>query len=167
MFLCVLIFCPALLSGLSLVIVSLKASCWKFIFRESACVLSHVWLFWKPMDCSPPGSSVHGIFQARILEQFATSFFRGSSRPRDWTHVYHISCTARWILYHWATWEVRQLSWVQLKKESERGSEDIRWNMVIVVLARVSEENGALLKIMLMQFTFEHLLLSACSQAWP
>ena len=33
--------------------------------------LSHVWLFCDPMDCSPPGSSVHGISQARILEWFA------------------------------------------------------------------------------------------------
>ena len=32
-----------------------------------------------PMDCSPPGSSVHGIFQARILEWVAISFSRGSS----------------------------------------------------------------------------------------
>ena len=39
------------------------------------------------MDCSPPGSSVHGIFQARILEWVAISFSRGSSRPRDWTPV--------------------------------------------------------------------------------
>ena len=36
-----------------------------------------------PMDCGPPGSSVHGIFQARILEWGATSYSRGSSRPRD------------------------------------------------------------------------------------
>ena len=38
-----------------------------------------------PMDCSPPGYSVHGIFQARILEWVAISFSRGSSRPRDQT----------------------------------------------------------------------------------
>ena len=56
----------------------------------------------NPMDCSPPCSSVHVIFQARILEWVAISFSRGSSRPRDWTHV---SCTGRRILYHWATWE--------------------------------------------------------------
>ena len=37
------------------------------------------------MDCSPPGSSIHGIFQARILEWVAISFPRGSSSPRDWT----------------------------------------------------------------------------------
>ena len=36
-----------------------------------------------PMDCSPPGSSVHGILQGRILEWGAISFSKGSSRPRD------------------------------------------------------------------------------------
>ena len=44
-----------------------------------------------PMDCSPPGSSVHGIFQARILEWVAISSSRGSFWPRDWTCV---SCIA-------------------------------------------------------------------------
>ena len=38
-----------------------------------------------PMDCSLPGSSVHGIFQARVLEWVAISFSRGSSQPRDQT----------------------------------------------------------------------------------
>ena len=45
----------------------------------------------NPMDCSPPGSSVHEIFQARILEWVAISFSRESSQPRDQTWV---SCTA-------------------------------------------------------------------------
>ena len=49
------------------------------------------------MDCSPPGSSVHGIFQARVLEWVAIPFSRGSSQPRDQTHV---SCTADGILSH-------------------------------------------------------------------
>ena len=58
-----------------------------------------------PMDCSPPGSAVHGILQAKILEWVAISFSRGgSSQPRNWTHV---SCTS-WIgwsvLYHWRHW---------------------------------------------------------------
>ena len=43
-----------------------------------------------PMDCSLPGSSVHGIFQAIVLEWIAISFSRGSSRPRDQTQVSHI-----------------------------------------------------------------------------
>ena len=54
------------------------------------------------MDCSPPGSFVYGIFQARILEGVAISFSRGSSWPRDWICV---SCICRWILHCWATWE--------------------------------------------------------------
>ena len=41
----------------------------------------------RPVDCSPPGSSVHEILQARILDWVAISFSRGSSRPRDWTQV--------------------------------------------------------------------------------
>ena len=53
----------------------------------------------NPLNCSLPGSSVHGMFQARILER--VSFSRGSSPPRDWTQA---SCIGRWILYHWATW---------------------------------------------------------------
>ena len=40
---------------------------------------------YDPMDCNPPDSSAHGIFQARILEWAATSCSRGSSRPRDQT----------------------------------------------------------------------------------
>ena len=57
------------------------------------------------MDGSLPGSSVHGILQARILEEGAISSSRGSFQPRDGTHVSYISCIGRWILYHHATWE--------------------------------------------------------------
>ena len=47
-----------------------------------------------PLGCSPPGSSVHGIFQARTLEWVAISFSRGSSWPRNWTCVsYMIQAT--------------------------------------------------------------------------
>ena len=56
-----------------------------------------------PMDGSPPGSFVHGTLQARILEWVAIFYSRGSSLPRDRTHVSCISCIARWILYQWAT----------------------------------------------------------------
>ena len=42
-----------------------------------------------PMDCRPPGSSVNGILQARILEWVAIPFSRGSSQPRDQTQVSH------------------------------------------------------------------------------
>ena len=56
-----------------------------------------------PMDCSPPSSTVHGMFQARILEWVVTSFSRGPSQSRDQTQVSCISCTGRQILYHCAT----------------------------------------------------------------
>ena len=45
----------------------------------------------RPIDCSPPSSSIHGIFQTRVLEWVAISFSGGSSRPRDQTQVYHIA----------------------------------------------------------------------------
>ena len=54
----------------------------------------------SPMDSDLPGSSDHGISQARILEWVAISFSRVSSQPRDRTSVSYISCTGRWILYH-------------------------------------------------------------------
>ena len=57
------------------------------------------------MDCSLPGSSVHEIFQARILEWVAISYSRGSSWPRDQTHISYISCFSRRILYHCTIWE--------------------------------------------------------------
>ena len=68
-------------------------------------VLSRVLLFCNPMYCSPPGFSVYGILQERILEWVVIFSSRGSSWPRDLTHVSCISCVCRGILYHYATWE--------------------------------------------------------------
>ena len=56
---------------------------------------------YDPMDCSPPGSSIHGILQARILEGVAIPFSRGFSQPRDQTLV---SCTFWQILNHLSHW---------------------------------------------------------------
>ena len=55
--------------------------------------------FCSPMDCSFPGSSVHGILQARILNWVAVSSSRGSSRSRDQTLISFSFCTGRGILY--------------------------------------------------------------------
>ena len=52
-----------------------------------------------PMNYSPPGSSVHGILQARILEWVAFPFSRRSSQPRDWTQV---TCIAGRLFTVWA-----------------------------------------------------------------
>ena len=60
------------------------------------------------MDCSPPGSSVHVILQARILEWIATSFSNGSSLPRDWTHVSYISCIISSQASHLGSWVLDQ-----------------------------------------------------------
>ena len=61
------------------------------------------------MDCRPPGSSAHGIFQGRILEWGAISYLKGSSRPRDWTWVSCVSCIGRWIFTTSTTWEAQPL----------------------------------------------------------
>ena len=58
---------------------------------------------WDPMDYSPPGSSVHGILKARVLEWVAISFSRRPSQPRDQTQV---SCIASGHFTVWATREV-------------------------------------------------------------
>ena len=65
-------------------------------------VLSHFSCvqFCDPVDCSLPGSSVHRILQAKILEWVAISFFRESSCPRDQTPISY-TCISRWVLYHW------------------------------------------------------------------
>ena len=60
---------------------------------------------WKPMDCSPPRSSIHRIIQARILELIAISFSRGSSQLRDQTQVSHI---AGGFFTIWATREAHR-----------------------------------------------------------
>ena len=65
------------------------------------------------MDCSPPGSSVHGLLRARILEWVAISFSRGSSWPRDWTGV---SCIAGRFFNVWATKEAPSFGNVVLNR---------------------------------------------------
>ena len=51
------------------------------------------------MNCILPSSSIHGIFQTKILKQVTISFSRGSSQPRNQTHVSCISCNGRKFLY--------------------------------------------------------------------
>ena len=65
--------------------------------------LSGVQFFCDPMDGNPPGSMVHGISQARILELVAISSFRGSSQPRYWTCISVGSYIGRWILHREVT----------------------------------------------------------------
>ena len=66
---------------------------------------------WDPTDCSLPGSSVHGILQAKILEWVAISFSRGSSWPRNWSQVSFIagrfmkSCKVPIMILFFFCWE--------------------------------------------------------------
>ena len=85
------------------------------------------------MDCSPPGCSVHGIFQARILQWVAIPFSRGSYWPRDWTQV---SCIAGWFFTIWATREDYQITARILMQESlVSWGQSSRWiGFVVVVL---------------------------------
>ena len=80
----------------------------------------------NPMDYSLPGSSVHGISQATILEQGAIYSSGVSSRPRDQTHIFCVTCIGRQILYHWAMcgsnlilWRKwKNIKWKAAKKEA-------------------------------------------------
>ena len=66
----------------------------------------------NPTDYSPPGSSVHGILQARILAWVAVPACRWSSRPKDQTHISNVICTGSWVLYTAGTSVVIQ--WLRL-----------------------------------------------------
>ena len=77
----------------------LQQSYWHFFpvcakLFQSCCTLCDT------MDWSPPGNSVYGILQVRILERVVMPSSRRSSWPRDWTHVSYVSCIGRWVLYH-------------------------------------------------------------------
>ena len=73
---------------------------------DMTCVCAQLCLtLCDPMDCSRPGSSVHRIFQARILEWVAIPSCRRSPWPRDWTHISFVSCIGRQFLYCWPSWE--------------------------------------------------------------
>ena len=73
-----------------------SAQCYKFVWECSLTPLSPT--LWNPVDWGLPGSSVHGIFQARILDWVVIPFSRGSSWPRDRTRVSCI-CLLLWQAY--------------------------------------------------------------------
>ena len=74
------------------------------------------------MDCRPPGSSVHGILQARILEGVAMPVSRDSSQPRDGTHISNVSALAGGFFITSATWEALKIYRPSLinKKEARK-----------------------------------------------
>ena len=95
---------------------------------------------WDPMDCSPPGSSVHRIFQARILEWVAISFSRGSSQPRQRTRFFLI-VGRRFTV--WATREARKkvISYKQEigGRERPRPAEDPRAPCAVSALGQAAQ----------------------------
>ena len=80
-------------------------------------LISRAQLFCDPKDCSPPGSSVRGISQARTLEWAAVSFSRGSSQPRNRTQV---SCIGGRRFNLWATREAHRVSEHKIPSQSRR-----------------------------------------------
>ena len=92
------------------------------------CVVTQSCLtLWNPTDCSPPGSSVHGILQARILEWVAMPSSRGSSQPSDQTQVSHIA--GRFFTI-WATKGLQvnnSETTIPLKTHSTSLTSDISW----------------------------------------
>ena len=79
---------------------------WKTLCIMCACSVTQLCLtLCNPMDYSPLGASVHGIFQARIREWVAISYSRGSSSPRNRMHISCISSFGRRIFNHGTTWE--------------------------------------------------------------
>ena len=93
-------FCTMDSSDVALWISSSGCSSVSFI-ASSKCVVSHfscIWLL-DPVDSSLPGSSVHGILQARILEWVSVPSSRGSSQPKGRTHASYVPCIGRQFLY--------------------------------------------------------------------
>ena len=88
-----------------------------------------------PIDCSLPGSSVHGILQARILEWVAISFPRGSSRPRDRTCTSYLEADPN----HWTT---REFPGVFYAKRLFWGSLDWSWVLNIENMGKQKEKEG-------------------------
>ena len=68
------------------------------------------------MDCNPPGSPVHGIFQARILEWVAISFSRSFPQSTDQTCVSWVSCIGRQILNCWVIQEALSLLFISFRE---------------------------------------------------
>ena len=88
-----------------------------------------------PMDCSLSGSSVHEIFQARVLEWVAISFSRRSSRPRDWTQVSSI-VGSRFTV--WTTREVffRVPASISRRWEQKDKQSLYNWNFEMIIIMR-------------------------------
>ena len=90
------------------------------------------------MDYSPPGFSVHGVSQARILVSVAISFSRGSSQHRDRTCISRIG---RWVFYHWVTREaLRMFKMSQLQLDYKYWVQTLLWRETDCLMYVLSTE---------------------------
>ena len=134
-------------SGIRSLCVSLCA-CVSLYGFECVCVWARAWAkslqsyptFCNPMDSSLPGSSVHGILQARILEWVAMPFFRGSFPLKNWTRISYISYIGRQSLSLFNTNTTLEMYWMEyysaLKKNNEIMSLAATWMDPEIVLRR-------------------------------
>ena len=95
-----------------------------------------------PVDCSPPGSSVHGISHARILEWVAISFSKRSFQPKDGICV---SCISRQMFYYWATREA-------CRQKALRDNAELRAGQCILIHFPVNKINFKIEKLRLKYF---------------
>ena len=118
----------------------------------------------NPMDYNLPDFSVLGISQVRILEWVAISSCRGSSRPRDWTHIF---CIGRWTLFHWANKDplvllimYRSESWTRKKVEGWRidAFELWCWRRLLRVPWTARRSNQSILKEISPEYSLEELM---------
>ena len=97
---------------------SLEAKLWQTWVKVEVKSLTRVRLC-DPVDYSPPGFSVHGILQTRILEWVDMPFSREFSQPRDRTRMFYISCISRGVLYeHNTVKAINELCTLKMAKMS-------------------------------------------------
>ena len=115
--------------------------CISRVFLVYAQLLQSCLTLCSPMDCSPPGSSVHEVSQARILERVAISTFRGSSPSKDWICVSCVFCIAGGFFTHWATWGTQSLSLASPNEQKSLTQCHLSWS------ATCREDVGTLKRI--------------------
>ena len=123
-----------------------------------------------PWDCSPPGSSIHGILQARILSWVAIPFSRGSSWPRDHTCISCISCIGRQILYHWATWEATHTGIIITIRNFTFYHQHVFQGQVSLVLRLTHKQQGmSCTKLLIWTWVYihQHSMQSLTAEFWP
>ena len=128
-----------------------------FLIVESESEVTQSWpTLCDPMDCSLRGSSVHGIFKARVLEWVAISFSRGSSQPRDQTQV---SCIASRCFTVWATefpaffvyLDNSLLSYVSI---ANIFSQSVFYLLILLILSFIEQKSESLIKSSLSIISF-------------